>query len=203
MIYTLTRQHILQWVGVNAEECLAVFGAKGVAEAGLFDVVVELFGLWEVGNGVTLQQTRSHLVGVEHLVGLVYAAVDKGSHLVGMALGGLQFGEGKRWTDGKVDVSFVFGDTADDALAVFARGFLVRASTAETEFAGFEGCTGLPLVGDAQWDDVHVGKGMDRVAARSGNHLDEGGVGMVYAVLGAPVTLGNPNALPFKGYQAP
>ena len=90
------------------------------------------------------------------------------------------------------------GDAADDALGVLAGGFGVGALLAETELAGFEGGAGLPLVGDAEGDDVHGGKGLHGVGACGAYHLDECGFGAVDAILGAPVALGDPYALPLS-----
>ena len=93
-------------------------------------------------------------------------------------------------------MAFVLGDAADDALGVLTRGFGVGALLAETELAGFEGGARLPLVGDAEGHDVHGGKGLHRVGACGAYHLDECRLGAVDAVLGAPVALGDPYALP-------
>ena len=139
---------------------MAILRAEGVAEAGLVDVVGELLGHGEVLDALAFEHEGGGLVGVVDAVGLVDAAVDEVGDAVGVALGGLHLGEGEWRADGKVDVAFLLGDAADDALGVLAGGFGVGALLAETELAGFEGGAGLPLVGDAEGHDVHGGKGL-------------------------------------------
>lgn len=175
---------------------MAVLRAEGVAEAGLVDVVGELCGHGEVLDALAFEHEGCGLVGVVDAVGLVDAAVDEVGNAVGVALGGLQLGEGERRADGEVDVAFVLGNATDDALGVLAGGFGVGALLAETELAGFEGSAGLPLVGDAERDDVHGVKGLHGVGACGAYHLDECRLGAVDTILGTPIALGDPYAPP-------
>lgn len=177
---------------------MAVLRAEGVVLAGLVDVVGELRGDGEVLDALAFEHEGGGLVGVVDAVGLVDAVVDEVGDAVRVALGGLQLGRCKWRADGEVDAAFVLGDAAKDALCVFARGFGVGALLTEAELAGFERGAGLPLVGDAEGDDVHGGESLHRVGACGAYHLDECGVGAVQAVFGAPIALGNPYALPLS-----
>ena len=72
---------------------------------------------------------------------------------------------------------------------VFAECFLV-------EFIGFHEITGVPFIGDGEWDDVEVGKGLwCRGVGPKGEHFDDGGGCGVYAVFAAAVFLGYPDGV--------
>ena len=104
------------------------------------------------------------------------------------------------WCDGEMDVSFELLDTVEDAVQILARFLLVFLVSRDENLLRFHKVAGFIFVRHHHRGDVEFRQVVHKLLfAAQGKHLEYRHIGLIVAVFGSSVALGNPDGLLFFG----